>query len=1189
MKRYLLAIILLGLNLVLHAQNGYWEEAKGPYGGEGHLFLASNGKLIYSSFVSGMRTCVSFDNGVSWNQIPNIVIDSSATGNFAITAGNGGNFYKTLRYSNGVGHVYRSSDNGETWNYTFSADSIPDFVETPNGILIGTNGNKLLRSADGGQNWNVVFEGDSINSIGPLEVGNGGNTWAYFGQDSLLRSKDSGQTWSKLFAPITGTEIHVTNNGTIIISGTQGLYRSNNNGISYQKFIIDTTSGAQKGTFCTLSSGRVLYSGDSYSGTKNLFYSDNNGTTWSSLGAPSQVVRLANIELSDGTIFCNRVRGLYRSTDGGLTWEFSSKGIRSYISKLFFASTDTIYAGQVGNIQRTFDGGENWEKISHDSFERGIVYGLYDDKKLIFMLNERLYVSPDGGNTQLDITPPVQISGPNTNYGNFDFIAAVNPATKTFFASNPLKSFRSTNEGQSWEEIPDITRLRDIQFHSNGSIYARGGDSGWWGANLYKSTDDGSSWEIVLDSVTNMCISKSGSVFAFKQRRLFKWDEISSTWLEKNTHMAFWPNVSSYILSNSQGFLFVYDASNDRILMSVNEGDTWQSQTPLSSAFNLEQFPIPFSAVWEIGPDEHLYLVTSAGMFRSSKSTLEGAFLRGQIHRDEDDDCLTYETNSPLKNWGVKATNEADTYTTTNQHGEYVMLLDTGIYNVSVAPINGIWWDVCDSLKTVALEQIGESDTLNFSALPLANCPLISVNVATPQLRRCFDNSVYVEFCNQGTETADSAWVDVTLDPFLTLVSTAQPHEVQANGAIRFFIGDVPSGDCGQFQLTVYVNCDSTVLGQTHCITARGFPDTLCTVLPAWSGANIRASATCQDSILQFKLENDGTAPSQTLEYIIIEDDVVLFSGQKNYTTGESITMEYPANGSTWRIESAQEPGHPFSFLALAFAEGCGGFGSLGFINQFPVNGSSPSWHRMCVENIGAYDPNDKQGFPLGTGSEHNIRPGQTIDYLVRFQNTGTDTAFTVVIRDTLSAFLDPLSIRPGASSHAYTWSLSGQGVINFTFNNIMLPDSNVNEPASNGFVQFSITPYLDVPLGSVIENDAAIYFDFNEPIITNTTWHTIQKSPLTSALWSEPQKTAPSLLVWPNPFNERISVRLNQKTSGSLLLKIYDSRGTLVAQKATNGPEIELNARQLPAGLYWAEVRDAQGSLLGNGKLVKE
>lgn len=1169
----------------LQAQNGYWEEAKGPYGGEGHLFLASDGKLIFNSYSSFAQTYISSDGGIKWDRLPISIIDSSATGNYRVSTGYSGNFYKTLEYPNGDKKVFRSSDNANSWNYAFSIGTIHTFKETSTGTLIGADSTRLYRSLDGGQQWSIVYEGSNNKKIKEITIGNNGNLWAFVGSDSLLRSQNDGLTWSRIKVPSTSEVIYVTNNGTILLSNAVQIHRSTNNGQSFQSFKIDTSATNQVGRFCTLTSGRVLFS-SSISTSEKLFYSDNNGITWHLFNTSFPVGILYNLTLQDGTIFCSRTGGLYRSSDGGTTWTFASNGINSDFSKLLFFSSDTIVSGRRGVLQRTFDGGENWHKISHDSCERGKLYALYDHHKLLFMLNERLFLSSDGGNTHIDITPPVQIGGMNGTFDNWGFSAAINPVTKTFIVSNPIKSFRSTDEGQTWIEIPNVTNLRDIQFTADGTIYAINNDT--W--ELQISMDDGITWEFALSTVENLWISKNNSVFVSRSNELLKWDNNAMEWTKKRSPFDYWGgHQASEMVSNEQGFLFAFFKPNYRLSMSLNEGETWQSIPWINSLFNYEYIPNPLGAHLHTGPDQLLYLTSLNGMFRSSKSTLEGAFLRGSLFRDEDDDCLTYETSIPLKNWIVRATNIYETYTTTNQQGEFVMLLDTGMYNVSVAPINGIWWDVCDSLKTVALEQIGESDTLNFSALPLANCPLMSVNIATPQLRRCFNNIVYVGYCNQGTESADSAWVDVILDPFLTLINSDQPHEVQSNGAIRFFVGDVATGDCGQFELTVYVNCDSTVLGQTHCISAHGFPDTLCTELPAWSGANIRASATCQDSVLQLILENDGIAPSQTLEYIIIEDDIVLFSGQKNYTVGESITMEYPANGSTWRIESAQEPGHPFSTLALAFAEGCGGFESLGYINQFPVNGSSPSWHRMCVENVDAYDPNDKQGFPIGTGMEHNIRPGQTIDYLVRFQNTGTDTAFTVIIRDTLSVFLDPSTVRPGASSHAYTWSLSGQGVINFTFNNIMLPDSNVNEPASNGFVQFSITPYLDVPLGSVIENDAAIYFDFNEPVITNTTWHTIQKSPLTSALWSEPQKTAPSLLVWPNPFNERISVRLNQKTSGTLLLKIYDSRGTLVAQKTTNGPEIELNARQLPAGLYWAEVRDAQGRLLGNGKLVKE
>ena len=193
------------------------------------------------------------------------------------------------------------------------------------------------------------------------------------------------------------------------------------------------------------------------------------------------------------------------------------------------------------------------------------------------------------------------------------------------------------------------------------------------------------------------------------------------------------------------------------------------------------------------------------------------------------------------------------------------------------------------------------------------------------------------------------------------------------------------------------------------------------------------------------------------------------------------------------------------------------------------------------------------------------------------------------MVRDTLSALLDPASMRPGASSHLYTWDLSGQGVITFTFNNIMLPDSNVNEATSHGFIQFNISPRSDTPLGSTIENEAAIYFDFNAPIFTNTTWHTIEKSPLKSELFPEPKSPVGGLDIWPNPFTESTRIQLDPKVTGMNTLKLLDGQGNMVFQKTCSGAVINLYLPQLPAGFYWAEMRDKKGTLVGQGKIVKQ
>ena len=136
----------------------------------------------------------------------------------------------------------------------------------------------------------------------------------------------------------------------------------------------------------------------------------------------------------------------------------------------------------------------------------------------------------------------------------------------------------------------------------------------------------------------------------------------------------------------------------------------------------------------------------------------------------------------------------------------------------------------------------------------------------------------------------------------------------------------------------------------------------------------------------------------------------------------------------------------------------------------------------------GAYDPNDKLAWTsMGSAQYWDPDFDTWVDYTIRFQNTGTDTAFHVIITDTLPMGLDPATLEVGAASHPFTWELKGAGVLKFKFLGILLPDSNVNEPLSHGFVGFRIRPragYLELP-GDAVENIANIYFDYNPPVIT--------------------------------------------------------------------------------------------------------
>jgi hypothetical protein len=145
----------------------------------------------------------------------------------------------------------------------------------------------------------------------------------------------------------------------------------------------------------------------------------------------------------------------------------------------------------------------------------------------------------------------------------------------------------------------------------------------------------------------------------------------------------------------------------------------------------------------------------------------------------------------------------------------------------------------------------------------------------------------------------------------------------------------------------------------------------------------------------------------------------------------------------------------------------------------------------------GAFDPNDKQVSPQGQTALGFIEQSEKeLDYTIRFQNTGTDTAFYVVIRDTLDQNLRALSFQHELASHPYRLQIEDDRILVFTFANILLPDSSTDLAGSQGFVKFSMQLKDSLPLGTQIRNSAAIYFDFNEPIFTNEVVNTLAAFP---------------------------------------------------------------------------------------------
>jgi uncharacterized repeat protein (TIGR01451 family) len=238
--------------------------------------------------------------------------------------------------------------------------------------------------------------------------------------------------------------------------------------------------------------------------------------------------------------------------------------------------------------------------------------------------------------------------------------------------------------------------------------------------------------------------------------------------------------------------------------------------------------------------------------------------------------------------------------------------------------------------------------------------------------------------------------------------------------------------------------------------------------------------------------------------------------------------------------------------------------------------------HEVIV--TGAYDPNDKlaQTSSRTSTSSYFIADDEWIDYTIRFQNTGTDTAFFVVITDTLPPNLDPGTFQAGVGSHNHSVQLLGQGILRWSFPNIMLPDSNINEPLSHGFVTFRIRPRLPLLPGDEIENIANIYFDYNPPVIT-------EPSVLVATTGTGVADTGTGhvLHIFPNPADQLLTIVLPD-ASGPLWIEVHALDGRLVTAERAQGSTHSLSLEHLTMGAYIIQVRDAFGTAHHN-RFIKQ
>ncbi len=440
--------------------------------------------------------------------------------------------------------------------------------------------------------------------------------------------------------------------------------------------------------------------------------------------------------------------------------------------------------------------------------------------------------------------------------------------------------------------------------------------------------------------------------------------------------------------------------------------------------------------------------------------------LEGIVYTDMDNDCdQTGENPVPMMIASIDGPT-GSFYRVTDNQGTFRALADEGTYTVEFSSPNNLW-DVCDNPQSYTFGSTQDSVFLDFGLQALMECTEPVVEISAPVLIRCFESSIYVHYCNEGTIPVDDVIVTVTLDSFLQVNNISQMASSQNGFTYTFDIGTLGVFECGDIVFDIIVDCDAE-LGTEQCYSAHISPD----------------------------------------------------------------------------------PGCNNSLLALS---------------------------EECQDIVGSYDPNDKRAFPYQDSDEYVIGPNEIIKYQVRFQNTGTFMAFKVEVLDSISPLMDLSTFRMGVASHNYEVAIEDNRTLKVTFDNINLPDSSSNEAESHGFFTYYLQQMPDLPEGSQISNRAGIYFDFNDPIITNTTVHTIDYNIVSN---QEVSKNDLDFNISPNPTSDIIYIAITDPGFQTGNYSLLTPNGQQVAKGSFSDLNFEIPIGNISQGIYFLQISDTNGNL---------
>lgn len=586
--------------------------------------------------------------------------------------------------------------------------------------------------------------------------------------------------------------------------------------------------------------------------------------------------------------------------------------------------------------------------------------------------------------------------------------------------------------------------------------------------------------------------------------------------------------------------------------------------------------------------------------------------ITGTVFKDADASCDKGQSESGINNISIVA-QPGNNYSITDASGSYALKVDTGTYQYTVKQIlnpiqQQLYVNTCidsynvpltGSEKTIA--NIDFADKLN----PVT-CPLLYVDVQNTVRRRCHNGLTKIKYANYGTASESNVTVVVTYPEHNIPKISTPVWQSKSNTTLTYNIGTLNPGQEGFITIADSVSCLSeSILGLTQCIKVEITPVTTCVVPPMWDHSEIKIEQVCRTDSSVFSIQNIGTGDMNApRNFTVFVNDTIIYSSSFLLESNTGLSISYPANGKSIRVSAEQHTDFPFPSNPSLAIQSCNATAIVNPVHtaltNLPLDDRSFHVAYSCLPIVGSFDPNHKSVIPSGYGGGNYINKKEKLTYTIQFQNVGTDTAFKVVIVDTLDNDLNVETLLVESSSHPFTYTLSGRGnpVLTFSFDPILLTDSTSNLLKSEGFISYSIYPKEDITEGIILSNKAYIFFDYNSPVITNETVLTIKNEYLqdlskgtavavrTGIITANKTAVAKTILVYPNPATDQLYIKSAHTTLQRI--QFINITGSIVLTEKLSGNTSDIKINTLVPGIYFYTITDTSGNST-QGKVIVE